>query len=43
MDSFGCARYAVAISMFTSLGYCLYITVLNYPSGNPEEDAHDMR
>ena len=43
MDSFRCVRYAAAISMYTSLGYCLYSDVLIYPSGNPQEDAYDMR
>lgn len=33
----------VAISMYESLGYIVYRTVLDYYSGDPDEDAYDMR
>ncbi|XP_050538313.1 N-alpha-acetyltransferase 20 isoform X2 [Daktulosphaira vitifoliae] len=33
----------VAISMYKSLGYTVYRTVLEYYSGDPDEDAYDMR
>lgn len=43
VDLFVRMSNAVAISMYTQLGYCVYRTVLQYYSGNPEEDAYDMR
>ncbi|CAG0920195.1 unnamed protein product [Notodromas monacha] len=33
----------VAIAMYKALGYIVYRTVLEYYSGNPDEDAYDMR
>uniref|UniRef100_A0A1B6CVY3 N-alpha-acetyltransferase 20 n=2 Tax=Clastoptera arizonana TaxID=38151 RepID=A0A1B6CVY3_9HEMI len=33
----------VAISMYKALGYIVYRTVLEYYSGDPDEDAYDMR
>lgn len=33
----------VAICMYKSLGYIVYRTVLEYYSGDPDEDAYDMR
>jgi len=32
-----------AIKMYQSLGYIVYRTVLDYYSGDPDEDAYDMR
>lgn len=32
----------VAISMYKSLGYTVYRTVLEYYSGDPDEDAYGM-
>ncbi|XP_075232838.1 N-alpha-acetyltransferase 20-like isoform X1 [Lycorma delicatula] len=32
-----------AISMYKALGYVVYRTVLEYYSGDPDEDAYDMR
>jgi len=29
--------------MYKNLGYVIYRTVLEYYSGNPDEDAYDMR
>ena len=34
---------AVAVEMYTKLGYIVYRTVLDYYSGSPDEDAFDMR
>ena len=33
----------VAIKMYEKLGYITYRTVLDYYSGDPDEDAYDMR
>lgn len=33
----------VAINMYMGLGYIVYRTVLEYYSGQPDEDAYDMR
>jgi len=33
----------VAINMYKKLGYVVYRTVLEYYSGDPDEDAYDMR
>jgi len=33
----------VAIKMYKQLGYIVYRTVLEYYSGDPDEDAYDMR
>jgi len=43
VDLFVRVSNAVAIGMYSKLGYCVYRTVLNYYSTNPEEDAYDMR
>lgn len=29
--------------MYTQLGYIIYRTILEYYSGDPDEDAYDMR
>jgi len=34
---------SVAIGMYKKLGYCIYRRILNYYSGDPDEDAYDMR
>lgn len=33
----------VAVEMYKKLGYTIYRTVLQYYSGDPDEDAYDMR
>ncbi|KAH8298614.1 hypothetical protein KR018_010856 [Drosophila ironensis] len=33
----------VAINMYTNLGYIVYRTILEYYSGDQDEDAYDMR
>ncbi|KAH8235906.1 hypothetical protein KR032_010606 [Drosophila birchii] len=33
----------VAINMYTNLGYIIYRTILEYYSGDQDEDAYDMR
>ncbi|EDW56182.1 GM22725 [Drosophila sechellia] len=33
----------VAINMYTNLGYIIYRTILDYYSGDQDEDAYDMR
>ncbi|KAF7270547.1 N-alpha-acetyltransferase 20 A [Rhynchophorus ferrugineus] len=33
----------VAIKMYSNLGYIVYRTILEYYSGDPDEDAYDMR
>ena len=34
---------SIAISFYTRLGYTVYRTVLQYYSGDTDEDAYDMR
>lgn len=43
VDLFVRVSNKVAISMYQALGYIVYRTVLEYYSGNPDEDAYDMR
>jgi len=43
VDLFVRVSNAVAISMYKKLGYIVYRTVLQYYSGDPDEDAYDMR
>ncbi|XP_061386008.1 N-alpha-acetyltransferase 20 [Musca vetustissima] len=33
----------IAINMYTNLGYIVYRTILDYYSGDQDEDAYDMR
>jgi len=33
----------IAVNMYRKLGYVVYRTVLDYYSGDPDEDAYDMR
>lgn len=35
--------FQVAIEMYNNLGYSVYRTVLEYYSGEVDEDAYDMR
>ncbi|KAJ8688385.1 hypothetical protein QAD02_024180 [Eretmocerus hayati] len=43
VDLFVRVSNQVAISMYKRLGYIVYRTVLEYYSGDPDEDAYDMR
>ncbi|KAL1459982.1 hypothetical protein WDU94_011924 [Cyamophila willieti] len=43
VDLFVRVSNTVAIAMYLRLGYIVYRTVLEYYSGNPDEDAYDMR
>lgn len=43
VDLFVRVSNTVAISMYKALGYIVYRTVLEYYSGDPDEDAYDMR
>lgn len=43
MDLFVRVSNRVAINMYKRLGYIVYRTVLEYYSGDPDEDAYDMR
>ena len=43
VDLFVRASNEVAIGMYKRFGYSVYRRVLKYYSGNPEEDAFDMR
>ncbi|CAB3374083.1 Hypothetical predicted protein [Cloeon dipterum] len=43
VDLFVRVSNKVAIKMYTELGYIVYRTVLEYYSGDPDEDAYDMR
>ncbi|XP_076055865.1 N-alpha-acetyltransferase 20 A [Oratosquilla oratoria] len=43
VDLFVRVSNSVAISMYKKLGYIVYRTVLQYYSGDPDEDAFDMR
>ncbi|KAF5301404.1 hypothetical protein FQA39_LY02133 [Lamprigera yunnana] len=43
VDLFVRVSNKVAINMYTNLGYIVYRTVLEYYSGDPDEDAYDMR
>ncbi|XP_059473918.1 N-alpha-acetyltransferase 20 [Neocloeon triangulifer] len=43
VDLFVRVSNKVAIKMYKELGYIVYRTVLEYYSGDPDEDAYDMR
>ncbi|XP_014205231.1 N-alpha-acetyltransferase 20 isoform X1 [Copidosoma floridanum] len=43
VDLFVRVSNKVAIKMYQQLGYIVYRTVLEYYSGDPDEDAYDMR
>lgn len=43
MDLFVRISNKIAINMYTQLGYIIYRTILEYYSGDPDEDAYDMR
>ncbi|UYV74597.1 NAA20 [Cordylochernes scorpioides] len=43
VDLFVRVSNKVAVDMYTRLGYCVYRRVLEYYSGDPDEDAFDMR
>lgn len=43
VDLFVRVSNQVAINMYKNLGYIVYRTVLEYYSGDPDEDAYDMR
>jgi N-terminal acetyltransferase B complex catalytic subunit len=43
VDLFVRVSNLVAINMYKNLGYIVYRTVLEYYSGDPEENAFDMR
>ena len=43
VDLFVRVSNVVAIKMYTLLGYTVYRTVLEYYSGETDEDAYDMR
>ncbi|EEB13237.1 N-acetyltransferase, putative [Pediculus humanus corporis] len=43
VDLFVRVSNRVAINMYKRLGYIIYRTVLEYYSGDPDEDAYDMR
>lgn len=40
MDLFVRVSNKIAISMYTQLGYIVYRTILEYYSGDPDEDAY---
>lgn len=42
VDLFVRVSNKVAINMYTNLGYIVYRTVLEYYSGDPDEDAYGM-
>lgn len=42
VDLFVRVSNTVAINMYKNLGYIIYRTVLEYYSGNPDEDAYGM-
>ncbi|XP_065194265.1 N-alpha-acetyltransferase 20-like [Sycon ciliatum] len=43
VDLFVRVSNKVAVGMYKQLGYHIYRTVLGYYSGDPDEDAYDMR
>eukprot|EP00057_Strongylocentrotus_purpuratus_P011972 XP_011666446.1 PREDICTED: N-alpha-acetyltransferase 20 [Strongylocentrotus purpuratus] len=43
VDLFVRVSNEIATSMYTRLGYTVYRKVLEYYSGDPDEDAYDMR
>ncbi|KAH9405971.1 PREDICTED: N-alpha-acetyltransferase 20-like [Rhagoletis zephyria] len=43
VDLFVRVSNVVAIEMYKKLGYSVYRTVLEYYTGDPDEDAYDMR
>lgn len=43
MDLFVRVSNKVAINMYTNLGYIIYRTVLEYYSGDPDEDAYGKK
>lgn len=43
VDLYVRVRNTVAISMYKSLGYTVYRTVLEYYSGDPDEDAYGKK
>ena len=43
VDLFVRVSNSIAISFYTRLGYTVYRTVLQYYSGDTDEDAYDMR
>ena len=43
MDLFVRVSNKIAISFYNKLGYTVYRTVLQYYSGEQDEDAYDMR
>lgn len=43
VDLFVRVSNKVAVEMYKCLGYIVYRTVLEYYSGDPDEDAYDMR
>ncbi|XP_059621050.1 N-alpha-acetyltransferase 20 [Phlebotomus argentipes] len=43
VDLFVRVSNKIAINMYSNLGYIIYRTVLDYYSGDPDEDAFDMR
>ncbi|KAI8484151.1 N-alpha-acetyltransferase 20-like [Branchiostoma floridae x Branchiostoma belcheri] len=43
VDLFVRVSNKVAVDMYKKLGYSIYRTVLEYYSGDPDEDAYDMR
>ncbi|XP_048579497.1 N-alpha-acetyltransferase 20 isoform X2 [Nematostella vectensis] len=43
VDLFVRVSNKVAVAMYKQLGYVVYRTVLEYYSGDPDEDAYDMR
>jgi len=43
VDLFVRVSNTIAVNMYKQLGYIIYRTVLEYYSGDPDEDAYDMR
>lgn len=43
VDLFVRVSNQIAVNMYKKLGYVIYRTVLEYYSGDPDEDAYDMR
>uniref|UniRef100_U5EMW1 N-alpha-acetyltransferase 20 n=1 Tax=Corethrella appendiculata TaxID=1370023 RepID=U5EMW1_9DIPT len=43
VDLFVRVSNTIAINMYQNLGYIVYRTVLEYYTGDPDEDAYDMR
>lgn len=43
VDLFVRVSNTVAVAMYRNLGYVVFRTIVNYYTGPPDEDAHEMR